>query len=148
VNRNEINNQNIFDIDWSAQERRAFLKSIPKPKPIRRSGIGRGLPATGLIGLDVSILDRRSVKAQLAGHGDMRAAWWNLNEMLHKFLAPTASTEQIMFSFHRRHHAITLLRLALIADYRRIVTTLINHGVIKGVPVAIRLFQRNSSAER
>lgn len=94
--------------DYGGEERRRMLRKIGRPVARFGGYIAPGLPARGLIGTDVSIMDRRSVKAQLAGKGDFRAAWWNFNEAVHRFINPKASLESIMFAFHKRHHALTL----------------------------------------
>jgi len=54
---------------------------------------------------DVSGNDKRSVKASLAGRGDMRAAWWNFSsyvlQKVNKY-----SLEHAMYDFHRGHHGV------------------------------------------
>lgn len=119
--------------DWSREERQAFIRSIPAPKRHRDVELAPGLSARGLIGRDVSILDRRSVKAQLAGRGDFRAAWWELNQRLHAFINPDVTLEQTMYSFHRRHHAVTLFFAQIGHDFRALVQTIRHGGVQAGV---------------
>lgn len=103
--------------DWSAGDRAKFLRSIPAPKRHKDAFIAPGLSVRGLCGTDVSGMDRRSVKAQLAGRGDFRASWWALNHKVHQFFKPGASLEEVMYSFHKRHHAVTLFVLGVARDY-------------------------------
>lgn len=145
MDNNEINNESLFQIDWAANDRAVFLNSIPKAQPIRKKWLAPGLPVTGLIGTDVSAMDRRSVKAQLAGRGDWRAAWWNLNEKLYRLVAPNASTETVMYAFHRRHQALTIAYLKALRNYRDVISTFYHHGWLHGIPHVVRvLFQRNA----
>lgn len=133
--------------DWSRDERLAFIRSIPAPKYHRDVELAAGLSARGLIGRDVSILDRRSVKAQLAGRGDFRAAWWELNQRLHAFINPGATLEQMMYSFHRRHQAVTLFFAEIGHEYR----TLLNLIRTDGTGAALRYSMsrtRDAGAER
>lgn len=64
--------------------------------------------------------DRRSVKASLSGRGDCRVLWWKINQRIHQLLRPAAPLEEIMFSFHSRHHAIALFFLQFEADVKKI----------------------------
>ena len=89
-----------------------------------------------------SAMDRRSVKAQLAGRGDYRAAWWKLNCLIHRLFTPHASLEHMMYTFHARHHAITLTRLELIHDFWCIFWAVKRYGPIAGLRCAIRQVQR------
>lgn len=127
-----MKNQNQFESsmrDWSGDERRAYLRSIPAPKRQRDVELAPGLSARGICGRDVSILDRRSVKAQLSGRGDFRAAWWELNQRLHAFFNPKATTEQMMYSFHCRHHAVTLFFAQIGHDYRTLFDMVLRKSV-------------------
>jgi hypothetical protein len=106
-----ITNKNINDIDWSAKDRQDMLRSIPKMKSVKQGQLFTGLAATDVWMKDVSIMDSRSVKAQLAGHGDARTFWWSLNYFVHKLFVPKATLEEIMVSFHRKHHFLTIKRI-------------------------------------
>lgn len=133
--------------DWSAGERQKFLRSIPAPKRHKEAFLAPGLSVRGLCGTDVSILDCRSVKAQLAGRGDFRPAWWELNRRLHEFFHPGDSLEQAMFSFHKRHHAVTLGLATLVHDYREIVRLILTSGVRAGAHRAAENVQRKLRGE-
>jgi hypothetical protein len=91
---------------------------------------------------DVSAMNRRSVKAQLAGRGDYRVAWWELNCLIHCLLKPRASLEHVMYAFHARHHAITIAKLELADDFWRTVMTSRQHGLLAGLRCAIRQIQQ------
>lgn len=133
--------------DWSGDERRAFIASIPAPKRHRDVELAPGLSARGICGRDVSILDRRSVKAQLAGRGDFRAGWWELNQRLHAFFNPGATLEQMMYSFHRRHHAVTLVFAQIGHDYRTLFNLIRREGAGAAMRYAVGL-TRDAGAER
>lgn len=133
--------------DWSAGERRKFLRSIPAPKRHQEAFLAQGLSVRGLCGTDVSILDRRSVKAQLAGRGDFRPAWWELNRRLHEFFRPGDSLEQAMFSFHKRHHAVTFGLATLVHEYWEMVHLILTSGGRAGARRAAENIQRMSRGE-
>lgn len=142
MNINKISNKDLFNIDWAANDRAAFLHSIAKPKPIKKGLLAPGLSACGVVGQDVSAMDRRSVKAQLAGRGDLRAAWWNLNERLHKLIAPSASTEIAMYAFHKRHHTLTFAMLSLKRDYKEVFQAIVIGGCMAGIRCAVGQMRR------
>lgn len=91
---------------------------------------------------DVSAMDRRSVKAQLAGRGGYRVAWWKLNCLIHRLLKPRASLEHVMYAFHARHHAMTFSRLELANDFWCTFRAIRQHGPIAGLRCAIRQMQQ------
>lgn len=93
---------------------------------------------------DVSSMDSRSVKAQLAAEGCFRAAWWNVNCWLHQRLRQEASMEQIMFAFHKRQHALTFLRLECILDFRSLRDVCKNHGLLAGIRHVAVLAEKSS----
>lgn len=107
---------NLIGTDVSKLDRAAFLKKLPKPKKPRDREVAPGVMASQVWGRDVSGSDSRSVKAQLAGRGDLRVFWWNLNSFLHRLFSRGASLESAMYSFHRRHHAMTLTRIQFVRD--------------------------------
>jgi len=104
--RNEqITNENLWTTDFAGAERRNALAKIqrqfkPKAAQQRASSAGHGVWMT-----NVSGNDKRSVKASLAGRGDMRAAWWNFSsyvlQKVNKY-----SLEHAMYDFHRGHHGV------------------------------------------
>lgn len=139
----EITNENVMSIDYAREERQAFLRSIHREsKRVSKAWLAPGLPAKGVWMTDVSIMDRRSVKAQLAGRGDWRPMWWALNCQLHRLLHPQASLEDRMMVFHQRHHRLTLWRVSLSMDYRELVQTIYRHGWREGVTCVMRQLQR------
>lgn len=73
--------------------------------------------------------DRRSVKASLSGRGDCRVLRWKINQRIHRLLRPTATLEEIMFSFHARHHAITLFFLQFYADVEAVAAAIQSEGL-------------------
>lgn len=136
----QTTNTGVFGMDWASSERAAFLRSIPAQiKSAKELELAPGLPARGVLGVDVSAMDRRSVKAQLSGRGDLRSGWWNLNERIHHALRPMATTEEIMYAFHKRHHAVTIAFLTLLHDYLGVFQAFKTDGVAAGIKSAIEL---------
>jgi hypothetical protein len=76
--------------------------------------------------------DRRSVKASLAGKGDHRVLWWKINQRIHRLVRPAATLEEIMFSFHGRHHAISLFFLQYLADVKKVAGVIQSKGLAAG----------------
>ena len=142
MNIDNINNKNIFTRDWAADERAKMLRAIPAPKPIKHRCLAPGLSTKGLCGQDVSILDRRSVKAHLAGRGDARPSWWNLYSCVYGRIFRGATLEEAMYSFHRRHQAITLFTLQVRADVRAIFRAIRAGGTTEGIRYAIDLSRK------
>lgn len=132
-----LTNHTLFSTDWAAAERQAFLCRIPRTRRQQNRLLAPSLAARGVWMTDVSASDRRSVKAQLAGRGDYRAAWWRLNQRVHLVVRPQATLEQQMHAFHKRHHRVTIALLTLAFDYREVLQAIRQHGVAAGVRCAI-----------
>lgn len=124
---------NLIGSDCSANDRAKFLRSIPKPKKQRDRVVAPGVMASKVWNEDVSGSDRRSVKAQLAGRGDLRPLWWKLNVFFHKLFNRSAPMEEVMYSFHKRHHQVTLARIEAGMDHREITNAIVNDGVAGGL---------------
>lgn len=139
-----ITNENLFQGDWSAADRAVFLRSVPKAKTVKKGALAVGLPARGVHGHDVSIMDRRSVKAQLAGKGDFRAAWWNLNQRVHALLRPHDGLDTAMCHFHKRHHAVTLGWLSLLQTYLETFKAIQQGGTVAGIRYALSYMRDGS----
>lgn len=77
--------------------------------------------------------DLRSVKASLNGKGDSRTLWWEINQRIHRLVRPTATLEEIMFSFHSRHHAITIFILNFKIEVDRVTAIIRSEGVVAGI---------------
>lgn len=88
--------------------------------------------------------DRRSVKACLTGRADSRILWWELNCAIHRLLRPKASLEEVMLSYHSRHHAITLNSMTFLRVIGIIADVIISHGPIAGARQAIALAKKES----
>jgi len=87
--KEQITNANVMSIDFSRRERRAFLQSIPVMKKHKAVLLAPDLYARGVWSNDVSSMDRRSVKAHLAGRGDFRVLRWKIICIRHQILKPT-----------------------------------------------------------
>jgi len=142
MNPDPLTNETLMTTDFASAEKAKFLQSTRRNKRTKAVFIAPGLPAHGVWMTDVSAMDRRSVKAQLAGRGDLRVAWWKLNCLLHRWFKPQASLEQMMYAFQSRHHAMTLARLELMLDYESINRAVRHGGAIAGIRCAIRLVQK------
>ena len=140
----DINNQSIFSIDWAAKDRAKMLRSIPAPEPIKHRFLAPGLSTKGLCGQDISILDRRSVKAQLSDRGDLRASWWNLYSAVYRWLRPWSMLEERMYSFHKRHQGITLCIFQIKSDYWMIVRAIQAGGAVEGLRCVRQLSRERS----
>lgn len=86
---------------------------------------------------DWSANDPRSVKAYLAGKGDGRTLWWLLNHRVHKCIWPTDTLERVMFSFHSRHHRITIAMLRYVSNVHEVSHAILQHGLEAGIRKAI-----------
>ena len=109
-----ITNQTIWGTDFAAAERRTAIQRVPRMKMRRDCNLAQGVRARGVIGTDVSSMDARSVKAYLAGRGDLRSWWWNVFSSVIGFVKQQ-SLEHTMADFHRAHHALTCFFL----EYKR-----------------------------
>lgn len=76
--------------------------------------------------------DPRSAKASLNGKGDGRVLWWEINQRIHRLVRPTATLDEIMFSFHSRHHAITVFILNFKMEVKRVAAIIRSEGVVAG----------------
>jgi hypothetical protein len=77
--------------------------------------------------------DPRSVKASLNGKGNGRVLWWKINQCIHQLVSPKKTLEEIMFSFHSRHHAITLFILDLRLEVSRVAAIIHSEGLVAGI---------------
>lgn len=119
---------NLIGQDVSGADRARMLRSIAKPKKLRDGFVAPGVKASKAWNQDVSGSDPRSVKAQLAGRGDYRPLWWNLSVLAHRLFNRAASLEQIMYTFHKRHHGLTLQRL----EAQEVHTDIVHNGIVSG----------------
>ena len=110
MKRDAMTNENVMTTDYSRTERLQFLRAIPREKFTPQKNVRRNVVNDTYM-QDVSAADRRSVKAQLAGRGDYRASWWNLQCWVARILHRDKSLEQQMFDFHKRHHRWTIARM-------------------------------------
>ncbi|HZW12811.1 MAG TPA: hypothetical protein VFF81_06435 [Noviherbaspirillum sp.] len=145
MDSNKINNENIFCIDWAAEERKKMLRSMHPPKPVAHGWLGPGIFSKGICGQDVSILNRCSVKAQLAGRGDLRAAWWNLYSAVYGRIFRRSTLEDAMYSFHKHHQSLTLCILQAKSDFRTIFLAIRAGGATEGMRCAIELLKERKS---
>lgn len=133
MNVNTITNKNLKTIDWAAADRQVFLKTIPKMQRQKDRDIAPCLSTRGVWMTDVSAMDRRSIKAQLAGRGDYRAFWWNINRFMQKVMNPSSTLEGAMYAFHKRHHSITLEKMRFFNEISDAAAVIRKSGFVAGV---------------
>lgn len=138
---------NLIGTDVSKNDRAVFLRKMPRPKKPRDRAVAPAIMASQVWGQDVSGSDARSVKAQLAGRGDLRPFWWNVNCALHRLLFRNASREQAMYAFHRRHHAATLGWLVFVHDFAEAVHVTRRSGVQAGLDIMREQDRRKASGK-
>jgi hypothetical protein len=147
MHTDHITNENLMSTDFAKTEKMRFLRSKTSSKRTKAVFLAPGIPAHDVWMTDVSAMDRRSVKAQLADRGGYRVAWWELNCLIHRLLKPRASLEHMMFAFHARHHAITIARLELVDDFWCIFRAVKRDGFIAGLRCAIRQVQQSKEEQ-
>jgi len=145
--RDSITNDTIFSHDWAYAERQRMLRALPRSKPRRQTPLAPGLSAHGVWMRDVSVMDRRSVKAQLAGRGAWRRLWYAACDRQLQALRPDSTLEQRMFWFHRFHHSLTLHRLIIFRDYRHVRDTIAREGILAGLSVSMKKSLRSLDEE-
>lgn len=128
-------NREVAATDWAAANRRQAIRRVGRLKRHKDKELAPNVFASSVWLQDLAGGDRRSVKAQLAGRGDYRAAWWNLNVFLHKLFRPAASLESIMYAFHRRHGEITIWLVEELQAYCEFYNALQNEGFSAGARV-------------
>jgi hypothetical protein len=143
-----LTNTNLMRTDFAAADRQKFLQLPPCRVRSKRTDLAPGLPARGIWMTDVSAMDRRSVKAQLAGRAGWRVTWWAWNCRLHALLRPQASLEQTMYAFHKLHHTLTLGWLQYQQEYRAIVLATRYHGPLAGLRCALEQIQQSTGETR
>ena len=114
----EITNANVMSIDFNRQDRLAFLQSIPNMNKHKMAFIIPGLRTADVWMNDVSSMDRRSVKAHLAGSGDSRVLRWKINCFLQLTLNRQATLKQMVIAIFRRQHRFIVARFKFSQDFR------------------------------
>jgi len=111
----------------------AFLASIPKAKRQKMVYLAPSLPVHGVWMVDVSAIDRRSIKAQLAGRGDGRAMWWNLCAFVLQRCYREHKLEWAMYRFHQFHNELHLLRLDFVEEVRSVLDDVKRRGFARAM---------------
>ena len=86
----------------------------------------------------LSSLDVRFERSFLSKKGNARTIWWNLNNLIQRFIYPSSNLEERMYRFHSRHQRWTLSRLERTAGLGRstqqqvpsAVLMIINHSMV------------------
>lgn len=118
-------NADITKHDWAQRDRATLLRSLHAGRTSRKPAA-----ASSGLGNDVTGNDPRSVRAYLAGKGDMRTGWWNLYSAVYMAVVPGATLERAMYSFHRRHHTLTLAMLGFAHAVARTATDIEQKGIL------------------
>lgn len=143
----KITNENLWTIDFGETDRKKFLRSLNRKissTPPRKSQF---LYSASVWMTDVSVTDRRSVKAQLAGRGDYRSLWWKVCSQCFNFFAPSATLEEWMFHFHSFHHKLTFFQLQIRKDFHEVLTAIIDDGIMAGLLCAIDQAKRSDQEQ-
>lgn len=143
-----ITNANIFQYDWSANDRQKAIRAVKPMKAPKRSLLAPGVSATGIWMQDASILDGRSVKAYLAGKWSFRVFWWNLSNFMYGKIKPHSTAVERMYYFHKFHHFLTIGKLQAKANFMGIYKALMIHGLAAGVETAISQFNKSKVVRR
>lgn len=129
-----VTNENLYQIDWSAGDRKKFLQKLNVPsKRLISRGCTKSTQFKDIWMSDVSAKDARSIKAQLNNSGDFRAFWWNLSDSMYRFCHPQADLHLSMYSFHERHGRLTIGILKFKILFRQIRKEVYSNGVLAGI---------------
>jgi hypothetical protein len=121
----KLTNEDLSQLDWAQGNRAALLRALhagSSPRAPTAAPSGWGTDVTGN--------DPRSVRAYLAGKGDLRSIWWNLFSAVYVSTVPGATVERAMHAFHRFHHALTLSRLGFAHSVSRTAADIEKNGVL------------------
>lgn len=117
---------NVMQHDWAQNERRAAIAAASR-------SVGRRIKSrpTAVWMVDVSGVDRRSVKFQLRRGWSPRCIWWNVFSVFHQLLSPSGSLESAMYRFHKIHQSITFTYLKQMHESRALAAAITKDGVLK-----------------
>lgn len=115
--------------------RQKMLVAIPRMKRCNVAHQSKGISIRSVWMRDVSARDHQSVKAYLAGKGDLRAAWWKLFSGLHRVLAKNNSTKWAMYDFHKMHHVITLVSFNFMLEVKAMKKSILKLGLFEALSV-------------
>lgn len=135
--KRKFSNADISQIDWARRDRAVMLRSLHtgrRPCTPKRASSGWGTDVTGN--------DPRSVRAYLAGKGDLRATWWNLFSAVYLAVVPGATLTHAMYAFHRIHHSLTIGRLTFAAAVSATAIDLEREGFVTAVRNSVAATER------
>ena len=121
-------NADIAQHDWAKRDRGTMLRSLHsgrQPRAPKAASSGWGTDVTGN--------DPRSVRAYLAGKGDLRTTWWNFYSAIYIAVVRGATLTHAMHSFHRFHHALSIGRLTFAASVSATAVDLEREGFVTAV---------------
>ncbi|MFC5550197.1 hypothetical protein [Massilia aerilata] len=133
----KFTNADINQLDWARRDRATMLRSLhaaSAPRAPRQASSGWATDVTGN--------DPRSVRAYLAGKGDLRATWWNLFSAVYMAVVPAATLTHAMYAFHRFHHALTIGRLTFAAAVSATAADLERDGIVTAVRNSVAATER------
>lgn len=118
-------NADITQHDWAKGDRAALLRSLHAGRAPRTP-----VATSSGCGTDVTGNDPRSVRAYLAGKGDLRTAWWSLFSKVYVAFIRGATLEHAMHAFHSLHHTLTLAKLEFAAAVSQTAADIEQKGVL------------------
>lgn len=129
-----VTNENLYQIDWSAGDRKKFLQNFKAPgKSLFNRCFAEATEMKDIWMSDVSATDARSIKAQLRGAGDYRALWWNFNDSIYRLFHPQADLHLSMYAFHERQGAMTLGLMKYKILFKATRQAIISSGLVAGI---------------
>ena len=135
----------LIGTDFSRIERQASLRKMQRPSTFASFKARPAIARVAVIAQDVCANDRRSINAQLAGRGALRAAWWNLHVQARLCFNKNAVLEDTMFAFHSRHHKITLGFHRLASEVRAVYGALDKKGNLAAFWVICDIERQNAN---
>lgn len=128
----KFTNADLPHLDWAQGDRATLLRSLHAGSAPRVP-----VPASSGWGTDVTGNDPRSVRAFLAGNGDLRTAWWGLFSMVYVATVPGATLERAMHTFHSFHHVLTLSRLGFAYSISQTAADIEKNGVLSAAQSSV-----------
>ncbi len=127
MSNRKFTNGDVMRHDWAQCHRASLLRTLHAGYMPRIPAVSSGW------GTDVTGNDPRSVRAYLAGKGDLRTTWWTLYSAVYMTVVPVASLECAIYSFHHLHHALTLSKLAFAYSAATAASDIEQKGILAAV---------------
>lgn len=127
----------IYD-DWAQNDRAAALKRMHSAPLSRAAQISSAECVASCVDRDP-----RSVRANLAGQGDLRATVWCAFSWAYGRLFPARGLEGAMCAFHQLHQAVQLARLEFRIAVDDVAGVINQDGLVAACDNAFRRMSRH-----